>query len=96
MDFDRRVRNAIQEMIKHGYTPTIFLRMIGDHGAVEAVKRLMVKRVDPPKGFLKLLELGCPELSMESIITNEPEWKELFGEEEMNVARHRLKEAGIK
>jgi hypothetical protein len=83
-------------MKANGYTPSIFLKMIADHGTVEAVKRLLIKRSTPPSGFLKLVELGRSDLSIENIITSEQEWQDLFSEEERNEARRRLKGAGIK
>jgi hypothetical protein len=95
MSFEKRVKDAIQEMKKLGYTPNILLQMIAEHGMIEAVKRLMVNRSEPPKGFLRLMELGRLDLSMETIIL-EQEFQDLFTEEERNEASRRLKGADKK
>jgi hypothetical protein len=88
MSFDERVNKALLEMEKLNYEPRIFMNMIDKRGMVDAVKRL----VNSPKvssGFTRLWELHRLDLSMENII-QEPEWHDLFTEEERRKARMRL------
>jgi hypothetical protein len=95
MRFDERVWASIREMDKKcNYHPTIFIGMIQDYGAVEAVRRV----INDPKityGYEKLWECGHLELSMESII-QEDEWKNLFSAAEKEKAKKRLLEYGYK
>lgn len=93
MDFEKRVKGAIYEMLWLDYVPTRLIKMINKHGAVEAVKRLM-KKPEPPEGFLKLKELNRLDLSMEQLILLEKKDHEtLFDEEEFAIAKKRLDDA---
>jgi hypothetical protein len=91
--FDERVWASIREMSKKcNYHPSIFIGMIQDYGAVEAVKRV-INDLKITYGYEKLWECGHLELSMESII-QEDEWKDLFTDAEREKARKRLQEDG--
>jgi hypothetical protein len=93
MDFEKRVWSAIDTMKdEYDYTPTLLINMINDHGAVEAVKRL-INNPKPSSGYTKLWELKALNLSMEAIIL-EKEWESIFSEEERLKAKKRLKEYG--
>jgi len=94
MNFEQRVNIAIREMITIGYKPQAFLTMIINDGTVNAVKKL-VNSKKIPDGFTKLWKLNRLDLSMEKII-QENEWKNLFTDEERNIARRRLDEYGFK
>ena len=93
MTFEKRVWDTISIMKKkHGYNPTAFINMINDHGAIEAVRRL-INSSQPSSGFTKLWENKALDLSMEAIILEE-EWKGLFSEEERTKAQKRLIDYG--
>jgi hypothetical protein len=94
MEFDERVWLSIHSMEKlcKGYKPTTLIRMIDDHGVVEAVKRL-INSQKPPEGFTRLCKCNHLELSMENII-QEKEWNDLFTENERRKAKKRLSEYG--
>ena len=64
--------------------------MVAEHGGPEAV-RLLLKGRDASDGFTTLWEAGRLEMSCEAIALL-PWYQELFTEEELSVARHRLTE----
>jgi len=70
-----------------GYKATHFLRLVNERGGLEAAKFLLHKELS--EGFIKLWELGRLDLTMEAMIL-EPKWKELFTEEEREIAKKRL------
>jgi hypothetical protein len=74
------------------YRPTLFLRMVTDHGGVEAAHRLLASRA-VPEGLLTLAQAGRLDLSVEAHILRD-EYAELFAPEERDVARRRLAEFG--
>jgi len=86
--FEKRVRDAIKEMKRLGYTPRLLLQMIGESNAVAAVKTLLHKK-DPPEGFTRLWEMNRLDLSMENIVCSE-DWGDLFTSEEKERAKKRL------
>ena len=51
---------------------------------------MLIHNPKPQDGFLKLHELGHPELTMESIILEE-QWKDLFTEEDRKAAGNKLR-----
>ena len=89
MDFETYIDNAIKEMNSLGYKPTYFMQMRHDYGTIQAIKKL-IHNPRPQGGFLKLHELGYPELTMERIILDE-QWRDLFTEEDRNAARKKLR-----
>jgi hypothetical protein len=68
--------------------PTTFLRMLKEHGGVEAARRL-VDQEKPTPTFLKLIELGHPELTVESLVLK-PQYSTLFSAGVKRRARQRL------
>ena len=93
MNFEKRVQEAIREMLTLGYKPKAFITMMMTEGTVNAVKKL-INSEKIPDGFTKLWELKRLDLSMENII-QENEWHELFTDDERNKARKRLKDYGF-
>ena len=92
MDFETRINNAIKEMSKIGYKPTIFMDMRTRHGTIDAIK-ILVHSIEIPSGFTTLWEKGRLDLSVEHII-QEDKWKDLFTEEDRLKAKKRLKDYG--
>ena len=90
MDFEKRIDLAIKEMFKIGYKPHIFMEMRINYGTVEAIKRL-IRSEEVPSGFTTLWEKQRLDLSVENVI-QEPEWTNLFTDEDRQSARKRLKD----
>ena len=89
MDFEIYIDNAIKGMKRLGYNPTYFIQMRKQYGTIGAIK-MLIHNPKPQGGFLKLHELGHPELTMESIILEE-QWKDLFTEEDRKAAGNKLR-----
>lgn len=83
LDIYRRAKADI------GYNATRFLQMVEDRGGVEAAKQLI--HAPPSDGFTTLWEKGRLDLSVEYHILD-PEFEELFTEEERRIARERLEQ----
>lgn len=73
-----------------GYNPTLFNQMLATEGGYKVAKKLIHKT---SSGFEKLWELNRLDLSTEAVILH-PKFKVLFTQEEINVAKARLKEFG--
>jgi hypothetical protein len=79
------------EMLKkeHKYNPTLFLQMIHEFGAVDAVRRLL-KTPNYQDGLTKLWEIKRLDCSCEAAVLN-PKWASLFTDAEKKEAKRRLK-----
>lgn len=71
-----------------GYNPTYFNRMVGDHGPVEATRRLVMAEA-VSDGFTKLWEQGRLSLSVEALAIL-PWYAPLFGPDVVMRAQQRL------
>jgi hypothetical protein len=91
-EFHRAMVGLYEEAKKDGYQASYFLRMVSDHGGVEAAKRL-VNSPEPSDGFTRLWEMHRLDLTVEALIL-EPKWKPLFSDEERRRSRDRLLEYG--
>jgi len=85
--FERAMIEIYEEAKSFGYIPSIFRKMIADYGGVETARRLIRKPVT--SGFEKLWENQRLDLSVEALIVR-PEWRGLFTDEELALARKRL------
>lgn len=74
-----------------GRPRTEFLRMIGEHGAVEATKRL-IHAAKASDTFTTLWERGELHLTMEWFVVSESEWDPLFDDEDRRAAARRLRD----
>lgn len=74
------------------YNASAFLRMVTEHGAVGAAKRLLAS-TELSAGFTALHERGRLDLSVEAHVAD-PRFAPLFTEDELDRARHRLTAAG--
>ena len=72
-----------------GKPRTIFLRMIAEHGAVDATKRLVHSK-EPSPTFTELFMKQQLKLTVEAIIITESEWDPLFTDSDRAAARERL------
>ena len=71
----------------------VFLRMVVEHGGVQAAKRLLHSLLQ--SGFTALWECNCLNLTMENLVLR-PQFSVLFTEEERQIARNRLQEYGYR
>lgn len=91
---ERRFRNRCldgAELLRQllGRPRTEFLRMIGEHGAVDATRRL-IHAGDTSETFKVLWGRKELHLTMEAIVVNEPDWDPLFDDEDRRAAYRRL------
>lgn len=89
-EFEERLYDSIRASIRLGYNPTRFTEMLSTRGGVATAKRLVASG-EIQDGIRRIVELGHPELSMESIML-EPQFSELFTEGELEAARWRLEQ----
>jgi hypothetical protein len=75
------------------YRPSYFLTSLGTDGAFSTVIKLLAPGRPPSDGFVRLWKEGHLELSVEALIL-ESEWKSLFDDEVLTVARKRLRAVG--
>ena len=90
--FQRDVLADVDAMKRElGYTPTRFLQMIGEHGAVEACRQL-VSDSKGSDGFTKLYPANRLDMSVEACVLR-PWYAVLFSDDERYHARDRLVQA---
>ncbi|MGF6997269.1 HNH endonuclease [Paraburkholderia sp. GAS32] len=77
---------------KAGIDYKAFERLLNVDGSANAVGRLMSRR-DYTKGFLKLLEAGCLELTVEALVV-ESEWRQHFSQSLLDFASKKLSRVG--
>lgn len=76
-----------------GYNATAYLRMLADHGGLGTAKRLLASS-SVSDGFVALWERGRIDLAVENVVLR-PEFASLFTDEELDIARDRLREYGF-
>lgn len=95
---ERHFAKAMQEVYvrakeEAGYTPTYYLQMLQELGALGAARRLLASaRVSD--GFTALWERGRLDLTVENTMLK-PEFAELFADDELETARRRLADYGF-
>jgi hypothetical protein len=72
------------------YNPNYFLQMLDDYGALGAARRLITGD-NPSSGFTRLWECKRLDLTVEAIALTPP-YRDLFTEEELTLARERLRD----
>ncbi len=80
--------------LKPPYNSTVFIRMLREHGGKETADRLLATG-NPSDGFTELFLRGREnmKLSLEYVVLQNP-WRQLFEEDQLEVARKRLREYG--
>jgi hypothetical protein len=73
------------------YNATIFYKMICDRGGLETAK-VLINAQQPSDGYTALYEKGRLDLTVEAVVTETPEWRTLFTEEELIRAERRLED----
>lgn len=95
MSVNVKLENFVDEAIRRfrarGYNPIKFKRMRASDGTVEAIKKLVASG-NKQSGFARIWEIGLLNWSMEAAILKFPDE---FTIHEQNMARMRLKEAGL-
>ncbi|RIA01519.1 hypothetical protein D1122_02315 [Cereibacter sphaeroides] len=94
MTFDQAMFSIFQRAKSEaGYTATLFLGMISDRGGL-ATAKFLINSSKPSAGYTALYERGRLDLTVEALVIENPVWHELFTEDELNRARHRLRQYG--
>ena len=92
-DIERRFGEAMLtiygEARKIGYTPSIFLRMLHEKGAIQTARQL-INASQPSDGYTRLWEMKRLDLSVEAVVYDNEEWHELFTQDELHRCRKRL------
>jgi len=76
-----------------GYTPSLFLRMLHEDGAVPTARQL-INASQPSDGYTRLWELGRLDLSVEAAVHDNAEWHALFTCDELQRCKKRLADYG--
>lgn len=88
---------ALYEKIKRetGYSPTGFFDMLDKHKGEETARRL-VHAPQHSDGYTKLwlMQPSRLDLTVEAVIVESLEWRQLLGEETVNRATKRLRDCG--
>jgi hypothetical protein len=74
-----------------GYWANRFRQKVIRVGGVQAAKDWLAKK-EIPSGLDRVIEVGRPDLALESIVQDEP-WNQLFTPAELAIARQRLEAA---
>ena len=83
---EHAVDTAVDKSKALGYNPVRFRKMRAQYGTVETIRRLLAKP-DVSDGFVKLMEMGRLDLSVEAIALRFPDF---FSEAELALCRDRL------
>lgn len=84
LDVYRRAKNEA------GYTAARFLGMVSEQGGYEAA-RTLIHAPTVSEGYAALWERGRLDLTVEAVVL-QPEWQDLFSNQERDIARTRLTE----
>lgn len=75
-------------LMEHNIKFPTLRRMIDEHGSVQTAKRLL-KTSNCSDGFIKLLEVGRLDLSIEHLVVT-PKYQLLFTDPEKSIAKKKL------
>jgi hypothetical protein len=92
--FDEAMNAIYAQASAHGYHPTEFRSMVQKIGGLATAKQL-INSARPSPGFLKLVEMNMPHLTVEALAVR-PEWSSLFDARELQRAKLRLRQIGYK
>lgn len=87
--FGADMARGVAELSRLGYPASIFSRMLGDHGAVEAARRL-VHDPQPSYGLWRLQEMKRLDASVEMWVLL-PWYEPLFSRETRELAERKLR-----
>ena len=86
-EFHQAMLAIYEEATTFGYRPTYFLRMVQQHGGLDAAKQLLRKGITD--GLKRLAREGRLDISVEKLVLTKP-WNQLFAEEEKELAQWAL------
>ena len=91
--FGADMRRGIAELSQLGYNATYFSKMLGDHGPVEAARRLVLDPT-PSYGLWRLKELNHLDMSVEMWVLL-PWYEPLFSPQVREQAERKLTALGV-
>lgn len=91
-EFTQALEGTIEVAKAHGYIPTYFMQMLGEHGGVKTAQLLLAKS-GSQTGLSKLWELHLLRESMEAVVLQD-KFRSLFTEVELTEAHRRLEALG--
>jgi hypothetical protein len=92
--FHQALVDASQSAKKEAkYNATRFFQMLSEHGGLETA-RILLQASGVSEGYTKLYEKNRLDLTVEYIVL-QPQWRDLFTAEELEIARWRLKAYGM-
>jgi hypothetical protein len=91
--FGQDMKRGVAELSQLGYDATLFLRMLGEHGPVEAVRRLVLDP-KPSHGLWRLQQLKRLDASAEMWVLL-PWYASLFAQEVRDQAERKLRQLGV-
>ena len=74
------------------YNATRFIRMYSEKGGYETAQ-ILLHMSDVTGGFTEMWKRGRMDLTIECFVLK-PKWRPLFTEEDLNIARNRLRKYG--
>lgn len=90
-DFDKAMFQIYVRAEKEAnYRATAYYQMLNDYGGFLTAKKLIAPTSKISDGYTALWERGRLDLTVEALIVQQP-WISLFGDEEISIARKRLK-----
>lgn len=93
--FDEAMRDIYTRAVREaGYNPTLYLRMLSEHGPLETARRLLAAP-NPSAGFTALWEKGRLDLTVEVLVLK-PDFQQFFTDDELDTARERLERLGYR
>jgi hypothetical protein len=92
-EFEEACLSDLPECRKLGYSPSYFLQMLTDYGAVETARRL-INSDDVPEGFTRLWQMQRLDLTLEAGIYDNPKFYALFDEKTLAACKARLTRVG--
>ena len=95
MSFDAAMMNIYRRALDEAkYNATRFLRMLHEHGGLDTA-RILLHSSTVSDGYTALWERKRLDLTVEAMIL-QPEWQQLFTDEERTIARERLSQYGFR
>lgn len=95
---ESELRDALLDVARRakseaGYNPTLFIQMLSERGGLGTARSLLAAP-GTSDGFAALWERGRLDLTVEAVVL-QPEFRDLFSRQELDVARRRLGDHGV-
>ena len=89
--FEKAMYAIYRKAKEIGYTPSAFLQMLQDKGALQTARQL-INSSQPSSGYGRLWERKRLDLTVEAVVHDNAEWHSLFTQDELDRCRKRLTE----